>query len=79
MARNSALQPAFDQLLRAQAQLVQAQALLEHNHAVYLSQREEDRKRIERQLEAIMALLMKHEEILQKLPDVIKEKIGFKN
>ena len=34
--------------------------------------------RIERDLELIKALLIKHEETLQKLPDAIKEKLGFK-
>jgi len=41
---------------------------------------DEDRQRfarIERDLDVIKALLIKHEEILQKLPDTIKEKIGF--
>jgi len=92
MPRNTDLQRGFDQLLQAQAQLVAAQAQLvaaqaqlDHNQAIFVSHLDEDRRRFTRidrkldDLEAIKALLIKHEEILQKLPDIIKEKIGFKN
>lgn len=92
MPRNIDLQRGFDQLLQAQtqlvaaqAQLVAAQAQLDHNQAIFASHLDEDRQRFTRidrkldDLEAIKTLLIKHEEILQKLPDVIKEKIGFKN
>ena len=92
MPRNIDLQRGFDQLLQAQAQLVAAQAQLvtaqaqlDHNQAIFVSHLDEDRQRFARidrkldDLEAIKALLIKHEEMLHKLPDVIKEKIGFKN
>ena len=92
MPRNTDLQRGFDQLLQAQAQLVAAQAQLvaaqaqlDHNQAIFVSHLDEDRRRFTRidrkldDLEAIKALLIKHEDLLQKLPDVIKEKIGFKN
>jgi hypothetical protein len=92
MPRNTDLQRGFDQLLQAQtqliaaqAQLVAAQAQLDHNQAIFVSHLDEDRQRFTRidrkldDLEAIKALLIKQEEMLQKLPDVIKEKIGFKN
>lgn len=58
-----------------------ALAGLINNQAQFVSHIDEDRerfRRIERDLDAIKALLIKHEEILQKLPDLIKEKIGFK-
>jgi hypothetical protein len=62
-----------------------AMALLIQNQAAFVAHLEahldEDRQRfsrIERNLELIKALLLKHEEMLQKLPDAIKEKIGFK-
>lgn len=61
-------------LMQSQAQLVQTQAR-------FVSHLDEDRQRfsrIERDLEDIKALLLKHEEILQKLPEVIRDKIGFK-
>jgi len=58
-------------LIQTRAQFLQTQAAHE----------EEDRQRfsrIERDLELIKALLVKHEEILQKLPEAIGDKIGFK-
>ncbi len=58
-----------------------AMALLIQNQAAFVAHLDEDRQRfsrIERDLELIKALLIKHEEILEKLPDAIKEKIGFK-
>ncbi len=58
-----------------------AMALLIQNQAAFIAHLDEDRQRfsrIERDLDVIKALLIKHEEILQKLPDAIKEKIGFK-
>ncbi len=56
-------------------------ALLIQNQAAFVAHLDEDRQRfsrIERDLDIIKALLLKHEEMLQKLPDTIKEKIGFK-
>ena len=61
--------------------LATALAQLLNNQATFVSHLDEDRQRftrIERDLELIKALLIKHEETLQKLPDAIKEKIGFK-
>ena len=61
--------------------LEQAMALLIHNQAQLAGYREEDRQRfvrIERELDAIKAMLIRHEEILQKLPEAIRDKIAFK-
>jgi len=72
--RNNNLEEAMILLMQSQAQLVQTQAR-------FVSHLDEDRQRfsrIERDLEDIKALLLKHEEILQKLPEVIRDKIGFK-
>ena len=58
-----------------------AMALLVQNQAAFVAHLDEDRQRflrIERDLELIKGMLIRHEEILQKLPDAIKEKIGFK-
>jgi hypothetical protein len=67
------------------SQLETALAVLLQNQAQFLADleahREEDRQRferIERQFQEIMSILRIHEEILRKLPDAIKEKIGFK-
>jgi hypothetical protein len=62
--------------------LGQAMALLLQNQARFVSHIDEDRQRfarIERELDAIKAILIRHEEILQKLPEAIREKIGFKS
>ena len=70
-----------DALGAAIALLVQNQAALVAQHTAFLAHLDEDRQRfarIERDLDLIKALLIKHEEMLQKLPDTIKEKIGFK-
>ena len=71
--------------------LAAAIALLLQNQATFVAHLDEDRQRfarIERDLDLIKAMLIKHEELLQKLPaaiemlqklpDAIKEKIGFK-
>jgi len=61
--------------------LENAIALLLHNQAAFTAHLDEDRQRfarIERDLDLIKALLVKHEEILQKLQESIRDKIGFK-
>jgi hypothetical protein len=73
------------------ALMVQNQAALVAQHTAFVSHLDEDRQRfarIERDLDLIKALLIKHEEMLQKLPaaiemleklpDTIKDRIGFK-
>jgi hypothetical protein len=80
-----------DTLGAAIALLLQNQAALVAQHTAFGAHLDEDRQRfarIERDLDLIKALLVKHEEMLQrlpdaiemlqKLPDAIKEKIGFK-
>ena len=39
---------------------------------------QEDMALIRRELEQIKAILMRHEQMLQSLPEVIRDKIGFK-
>lgn len=61
--------------------LESALAQLIENQAQFVAHLDEDRQRftrIELDLELIKALLIKHEETLQKLPEAIREKIGFK-
>ena len=77
-----------DTLSAAIALLVHNQAALVAQHTAFVAHLDEDRQRfarIERDLDSIKALLIRHEEMLQKLhemlrklPDAIKEKIGFK-
>ena len=59
-----------------------ALAQLLQNQAQFVAQMSEDRQRfarIEKDLDLIKALLLKHEEMLEKLPEAIREKIGFKS
>ena len=59
-----------------------ALAQLLQNQAQFVSHLDEDRQRftrIEKDLDLIKALLIKHEDTLQKLPEAIREKIGFKS
>ena len=59
-----------------------ALAQMLQNQALFVSHLDEDRQRfarIEKDLDVIKALLIKHEDILQKLPEAIRDKIGFKS
>ena len=59
-----------------------ALAQMLQNQAVFVSHLDEDRQRfarIEKDLDLIKTLLLRHEEILQKLPEAIRDKIGFKS
>ena len=65
--------------------LEQAMALLIQNQANFVSQLAEINKRsderfarIEEDLHQIKAILLRHEQMLQALPEAIREKIGFK-
>jgi hypothetical protein len=76
----------------AVALLIQNQAALAAQHIAFLDQmvkvRQEMRDiesdirqiiaRIEKDLETIKAVLIRHETLLEKLPEAIREKIGFK-
>ena len=58
-----------------------AMALLMQNQAQFLTHLSETRKEfadMKKELDLIKALLIRHEETLQKLPEAIREKIGFK-
>ena len=61
--------------------LESAIAMLIQNQAQFVAHLDEDRQRftrIERDLDLIKALLLKHEETLQKLSEAIRDKVGFK-
>lgn len=68
--------------------LAEAMALLFQNQVAFLAQLAEDHKRlsqnerdvaeIKRDLEQIKAILLRHEQILNELPEAIRQKIGFK-
>ncbi len=72
-------------LEEAVALLIQNQASFVSNQASFLSQMMELNRisserfaRIEDELANIRAILLRHEQILQGLPETIREKIGFK-
>ena len=63
-----------------------AMTLLLHNQAQFVAEvadinRRSDKRfaRIEKDLDLINAMLIRHEEILSKLPEAIRDKIGFKS
>ena len=61
--------------------LENALAQLIQNQAQFVAHLDEDRQRftrIEKDLDLIKALLLQHEDTLKKLPEAIREKIGFK-
>lgn len=70
---NGNLESALTQLIQNQAQFVGQ--LSETNKR--LAQSDEKFGRIEKDLDLIKALLLQHEDTLKKLPEAIREKIGF--
>jgi hypothetical protein len=65
--------------------LEQAMALLIQNQASFLStflthsaRTDERFARIESELDQIKAILLRHERILNELPEAIRQKVGFK-
>ena len=68
-------------LQSAMALLIQNQAALAVQHTKFLDRWAETRQilvRIENDLDAIKAILVRHGAMLEKLPEAIREKIGFK-
>jgi hypothetical protein len=58
-----------------------AVALLMQNQTQFLTHLSETRKEfadMKKELDLIKALLIRHEDTLQKLPEAIREKIGYK-
>jgi hypothetical protein len=65
----------------ALAQLINNQAALVAQHTTFLVELGETRQafaRMEKDLDTIKAVLVRHETMLEKLPEAIREKIGFK-
>jgi hypothetical protein len=66
----------------AMALLLNNQAALVAQHTSFMSEMAEARKEfaeIKDVLNTIKAVLVRHEAMLEKLPEAIREKIGFKN
>lgn len=65
---------------KTDSRLEEALAILINNQASFLSQMakaEERFFRIERKLADIEAILLRHEQILQSLPEAVRQKVGF--
>jgi multidrug resistance efflux pump len=89
---NGTLDQAMRELALAQAQLTHAQATLVNTQtqmAAAQAQANVDRdqmrtemreleRKIYDELDAIKAILLRHERILEELPEAIRQKIGFK-
>jgi len=61
--------------------LEQAMATLINNQAAFVTlarESHEEMSLIRRKLEQIEAILLRHEQMLQTLPEAIRQKIGFK-
>ena len=66
---------------QAMALLIKNQAALVAQHTSFLNEREESRKafaRMEKEFELIKAILLRHETMLERLPEAIREKIAYK-
>src|SRR5215471_13849765 len=70
---NENLEAALEQLITAQAQLTAAQASLTQTQTSFL----ERMAQVEADFQWIKATLIRHEAILENLPDAVKAKIGF--
>ena len=67
-------------LAATMAMLVQAQAMLMQNQAHFLNQMVETRRdfaEMKKDLDTIKAVLVRHERILEELPEALRQKIGF--
>ena len=62
----------------AMAMLIQNQALFVNQMSSLATRSDERFARIEKDLDLIKGLLIKHEDTLRKLPEAIRDKIGFK-
>ncbi len=85
MARGRAPQNGHDRLEEAMATLTQNQAAFvsrlaetDRLHAQFERETAERFARIEAQMEQIIRVLNEHTRILERLPEAIRDKIGFK-
>ncbi|HTV55602.1 MAG TPA: hypothetical protein VMI06_11895 [Terriglobia bacterium] len=74
---NGRLDEAMVNLAAARASLVNNQAAFQANFMALTARTDERFARIEAELDEIRAILVRHEQILQSLPEAIRQKIGF--
>ena len=68
-----------DSLETAVATLISNQATFQANFMMLTARTDERFARIEAELAEIRAILLRHEAILQTLPEAIRQKIGFES
>jgi len=81
MARKNSrngLEEAVTTLLQNQTTLLQNQAIFQNTFLSYQAATDARFVRIEAEFDEIKAILLRHEQILQALPEAIRQKIGFK-
>jgi hypothetical protein len=85
MAKKNAAQNGHDRLEEAMALLIQNQAaflnrVAESDKRLSEMERENSERfaRIERDMGSVLRVLAEHSRILERLPEAIREKIGFK-
>jgi hypothetical protein len=79
------LDEAMALLIQNQATLVQTQSAFVHTQATFAAQMAQTNRenaerfeRIERDIATILQVLAEHGRILQRLPEAVRDKIGFK-
>ena len=75
---NGNLDSAMTLLIQNQALFVSQMASFENRMTSLATKSDERFARIEKDLDLIKGLLVKHENTLEKLPEAIRKKIGFK-
>ena len=85
MAKTSTTSNGGGRLEEAMAMLIQNQAVFIQNQAGALSRMSEIERasserfaRIEQDMSAILRVLAEHSRLLERLPEAVREKIGFK-
>jgi hypothetical protein len=74
---NGRLEEAVATLINSQASLVSNQASFQANLMAQTARTDERFARIEGELAEIKAILLRHEQMPQSLPEAIRQKIGF--
>jgi hypothetical protein len=74
---NGRLEEAMAELVRVQTSLVSNRAAFQANFLALTAQLNERFARIDTEFAEIRAILLRHEQILQSLPEAIRQKIGF--
>jgi hypothetical protein len=74
MDKDGNLERALTTLIQSQAVLIQNQALFQSE----MSQAHREMREMKDKLDVIEKILIKHQQMLESLPEAIRQKIGFK-